>query len=76
MEMGVVYAKENLSVAWSQGKTTLRKGAPWDADAQLVRERPDLFEDQPAKVAGRVGPPVVERATRAPGEVRRPRRRA
>lgn len=63
--MAVVYARGDLTVAWSQGQTTLRRGDVWDADAELVRERPDLFAAEPERPAGR-----VERATRAPGEVR------
>lgn len=69
--MGVVYAKQSASVAWSGGKTFLKRDQAWDADSGLVKERPELFFDEPARVAGRVaGRPVVERATRAPGEVR------
>jgi hypothetical protein len=69
--MGVVYARQSASIAWSGGKTFLKKDQAWDADSGLVKERPELFTDEPAKVAGRVaGRPVVERATRAPGEMR------
>jgi hypothetical protein len=73
--MGVVYAQQSASVSYSEGKVFVRKGQAWDSDALLVRERPELFSDEPAKVAGRPrrrgdGPPVIERATRAPGETR------
>jgi len=69
--MAVVYANQTASVSWSGGKTLLKKDQPWDADSGLVRERPELFSDEPGKVAGRPpGRPVIERATRAPGEVR------
>lgn len=71
----VVYARDTCSVAWSAGDTLLKKGEPWAADADLVRERPDLFEGEPGRLAGRTAAPRVERATRAPGEVRRPRPR-
>lgn len=70
--MAVVHVRDTCSVAWSAGTTVLKKGDAWDADADLVRERPDLFTQEPGKVHGRkVGPPMVERATRAPGEMRR-----
>lgn len=70
--MPIVHARDTLCVAWSAGTTVLKKGQVWDADADLVRERPDLFTDAPTDVRGRkAGPPAVERATRAPGEVRR-----
>ena len=69
--MGVVYAKQAVSVAWSGGKTFLKKDQAWDSESDLVQERPELFTDEPEKVAGRVaGRPAVERATRAPGETR------
>lgn len=67
--MAVVYANQTASVSWSGGKTLLRKDQAWDADSGLVRERPDLFTAEPEKVAGREYRPV-ERATRAPGEMR------
>jgi hypothetical protein len=67
--MAVVYANQTASVSWSGGKTLLKKDQAWDADSGLVRERPDLFTDEPEKVAGRQYRPV-ERATRAPGEMR------
>ncbi|MFW6091625.1 MAG: hypothetical protein ACODAF_07070 [Actinomycetota bacterium] len=74
----IVFAKKTVAV----GKTTVRNGEAWDADAELVRTHPHLFDEQPAKV--RTGSarssrrvPVVETATRAPGEQRRtPRKRA
>lgn len=70
--MGLVFVRESLIVAWSAGQTVLKKGDVWDADADLVRERPELFSEETASVRGRKAePPVVERATRAPGEMRR-----
>ena len=77
--MAVVYARDTIYVAWSAGRTMLRKDDAWDADSDLVRERPELFIEEPKKLRGRpVGAPRVERATRAPGEVRtvRPRKAA
>lgn len=69
--MSIVYAKGTMSVAWSAGRTTLKRGQAWDGDADLVRERPDLFAAEPERPAGRPAG-RVERATRAPGEVRTP----
>lgn len=77
--MDLVYAKTSCVVAWSGGTTVLTEGQVWDARADLVKARPDLFADEPATVHGRVdrGAPRVESATRAPGERRtRPRRRS
>lgn len=73
--MGVVYAQQSASVSYSEGKVFVRRGQAWDSEALLVRERPELFTGEPAKVAGRPhrrggAAPVIERATRAPGETR------
>lgn len=72
------YVKRSMAVRWSGGTTTLREGQSIGDDHPLVEERPDLFTDaepepdikMPA-VPGRHGAPRVERATRAPGEVRK-----
>jgi len=71
------YANRTGAVRWSGGTTLLRKGQSADDDHPLVRERPDLFDDNEpgASLSSRRGAPVVERATRAPGETRRTPRR-
>lgn len=70
--MGTVYAKGSMGVGWDGGSVMLVKGKPWDDSHPLVRARPGLFTDAPpdSTVAGA---PRVERATRAPGEVRGPK---
>lgn len=70
--MALVYPRQTMTVAWSAGKSVLNKNEPWDDQAELVKERPDLFDVEPARAAGAV--PRVERATRAPGERRGPRK--
>lgn len=65
--MSVVFARETICVSWSAGTTLLKKDDAWDADSDLVRERPELFTEAPERLRGRR---LVERATRAPGEVR------
>lgn len=72
------YVKRSLAVRWSGGTAALREGQSISDDHPLVAERPDLFTDaepepdikMPA-APGRHGAPRVERATRAPGEVRK-----
>lgn len=66
------YSKINGVVRWKGGTTLLRLGQSADPDHPLVKERPDLFSDvEPgASLSALKPPPVVERATRAPGEVR------
>jgi hypothetical protein len=68
------YSKIAGVTRWSGGTTLLRKGQSADEDHGLVKERPDLFTDVApgaSLAAGhKVPPPAVERATRAPGEVR------
>ncbi|WP_433382794.1 hypothetical protein [Streptosporangium sp. CA-115845] len=79
--MGVVYVKNDCVVRWSQGQSPLAKGEVWDEAAELVAERPDLFDTEPTLIKGRpakaapaeagpveAGP--VETATAAPGDKR------
>lgn len=76
------YARISGVVRWTQGTTVLSAGVTTaDDDAPLVLERPDLFTDEEpaAHLAGpgrnkRADGPVVERATRSPGEKRGPGR--
>lgn len=70
------YAKVTGAVRWSGGTTLIHSGMSADDDHPLVKERPDLFDDAvPGASLSAPKPtptpaPVVERATRAPGEVR------
>lgn len=75
--MATVYAKRSAGVGRAKGGVTMvRKGQAYDDSHPLVREHPSLFAPEPEDVAGREGP-VIERATRAPGEKRAtPRKRA
>ncbi|MEU3255916.1 hypothetical protein [Streptomyces sp. NPDC006997] len=78
------YVKRSLAVRWSGGTMALREGQSIADDHPLVAARPELFTDSEPEpdikmpaVPGRHGAPRVERATRAPGEVRKtaPRKR-
>lgn len=64
-------------VRWSGGTTLLRRNQSADDDHPLVVERPDLWTDEVpgASLSTGKATPVVERATRAPGEVRQTPRR-
>lgn len=66
------YSKLAVVLRWSGGTTVLRKGQSADDDHPLVKERPDLFTDVApgASLATPRSASAVERATRAPGEVR------
>ena len=83
--MSVKFANKTVVV----GSVTVRRGDAWAADSEMVKVRPDLFDDEPTRVA--TGGPrhaaevpqerlphQVERATRRPGEKRAtpPRKRA
>lgn len=59
-------------VRWSGGTTILSRGQSIDDDHPLLAERPDLFNgNEPgASLQTHPTPAPVERATRAPGEVR------
>jgi hypothetical protein len=64
------YSKLAVVLRWSGGTTILRKGQSADDDHPLVKERPDLFTDVAPGASLATPRPAVERATRAPGEVR------
>jgi hypothetical protein len=64
------YSQISAVVRWSGGTTVLRKGQSADEDHPLVKERPELFTDAVPGASLAAAPPAVERATRAPGEVR------
>ena len=83
------YATVSGAVRWSGGTTIIHEGMSADQDHPLVLERPDLFGDEapPPMLASSGGDARrsvlttegrtrVERATRAPGEVRGTDRRA
>lgn len=73
--MKLAYPNANCSAADSEGVTyPLRENEPWDANDPLVLAHPDLFSDEPTRVMRTVHAPVVEQATRAPGEQRNIRR--
>lgn len=63
-------------VAHEGGRVRLNPADTWDAGDPFVKARPDLFSSDPIQVAHSTGfEPGVERATRAPGEVRMARQR-
>lgn len=68
----IMYSKQDCVVRWDGGNTILRKDQTIEEDHPLVAQYPNLFTyDVPrASLHGTSGP-VVERGTRAPGEVRR-----
>lgn len=66
--MNVVFAKTGTSMRWAGGIVRLSEGAVWAADDPFVRAHPEMFADAPSKVNRTV--PVVEQATKAPGEKR------
>lgn len=49
----------------------LTEGEPWAADDPFVKAKPDLFGSFPERLRRTVPPkPMVEQATKAPGEKR------
>lgn len=63
------YARKSGVTRWSRGTVVLSKDQSIDDNHPLLEERPDLFTDEKPG-ASLAGPPVVERATAAPGEIR------
>lgn len=66
--MAYKYANLDAKVIEDGKVFVLRRGEVWHADAEIVGLRPDLFDDEPLMVRG---VPVVEQATKEPGQVRR-----
>lgn len=65
-----VYAKTEAVAYLDDGtRVVTHIDQPWAADDPAVKARPDLFSDDPLDPRGTR--PIVEQATRAPGEVRR-----
>jgi len=76
--MGLLYSACAGAVRWSGGQIVLSPGQSIEDDHPLVLERPDLFTSEPPPPdIPKPGPartrqaPVVEAATRGPGEVRK-----
>lgn len=73
--MKYVYAAATCGTNNSDGlSVNLTEGEAWWADDPFVRERPDLFTDEPSNPKHTVALPVIEQATAAPGERRNVRR--
>lgn len=49
------------------GSVSLNAGTPWADDADVVRERPDLFGDEPTVPLAGERPRPVENARNVPG---------
>ncbi|MGD0083553.1 MAG: hypothetical protein ABSD78_10195 [Acidimicrobiales bacterium] len=58
----VVYAISTLAVKHNGFAIMLHRGEPWDADAEIVLARPDLFGGAATNAMGRAS--RLERATR------------
>ena len=54
----------------------ISEGEPWAAGDPFVKARPDLFGAQPERIRRTVpaAPPVIEQASKAPGEKRTTKR--
>lgn len=68
--MALVFAN---CTTWVSPIAQLIKDEAWDADHPIVKERPELFDDEPTVVRGRFPKPPpapVEAATANPGEKR------
>jgi hypothetical protein len=69
MAEGTVFATRSCATEFDGKAVRVVKGQAWAADDPFVLAKPDLFGPAPDRVR-RTGPPRVETATRAPGEVR------
>jgi hypothetical protein len=69
--MKYVFAASTCAVEWSPRPVRLKAGEAWDASDPFVKANPQHFVAEPSKPRRTVAPsPVVEQATKAPGERR------
>lgn len=70
-----VYPNCVTVVQYDGGRVRLNPDQKWDSEDPFVKARPEFFAAEPAVTAHSAGfEPVVEQATRAPGEKRSTRR--
>ena len=74
-----VFARVTTLIVDMSGRHRLKVGDAWYADHPVVQTHSDLFADDPTEIlprgwVSRVEEPVVEQATKAPGEKRATRR--
>jgi len=69
-----VYPNCVTVVLYEGGRVRLNPEQKWDSDDPFVKARPEFFSADPRNVAHSAGFEPVERATRAPGEMRPTRR--
>lgn len=67
-QQGAVFALRSCTAEFNGLPVHVRQGEAWAGDDPFVLAHPDMF-GTPQNLR-RTGPPRVERATRAPGEVR------
>ena len=73
----IVFALASLSTTDPNTGLIVRivEGEPWAAEDPFVRARPELFAAAPERIRRTVpAAPVVEKATKAPGEKRTTKR--
>lgn len=65
------YATVTGVIAWSGGTMVVSPGKRFDNDHPLVKERPELFDDNDPGADVKSAPHVgnIERATQGPGEM-------
>lgn len=74
--MSYVYPNCVTVVRWGDDRVHLNPGQQWNADDPFVVARPEFFDADPSEPSSTTDQrQPVERATRAPGETRKPARR-
>ncbi len=75
--MAYKFANQTCKVFLSDGRAAqIHAGQAWDTKSQVVKERPEMFDDDPPVIHGGVADAPVETATAAPGEKRATKRAA
>jgi|GEM_PF-1509560 hypothetical protein len=77
MSEPIVFALSTCSTTDPQTGLIIRvvEGEPWAANDPFVKARPDLFGAQPERIRRTIpAAPVIEQASKAPGEKRTTKR--
>lgn len=72
--MAYKFANMSGTVFIGNRRVALRVDEAWDVSADIVKQRPEMFNDDPSRIHGTPADVPVEQMTAAPGEKRATRR--
>jgi len=72
--MAYKFANMSGTVFLGDRRVVLRVDEAWDVSADIVKQRPEMFNEHPSRIHGAPADAPVEQMTAAPGEKRTTRR--